>query len=1220
MASVEVFPYGEEVYNTYRTNCMRHFKAMNIPVDIPSYAQTSERLGTAILTKEHPAEFEERFLLESSVASVKKQTRSVDLKHVVKTKQAPNTTMPAKTIKTAFIKTLMTSADIADLILTPEFAEMAAYGARQLLPTATVTLKDKSRVMSVPRNTPSLWSYIEFLTNSSIEMDRSTIASFAEFCKQWEKVNMDNCHTQSTKWLKNIYYLFAKDSRFSFDELKKWTHDDANKDSLDSGSMQGHFHACVLCGELYHHTHSLRNKIHKQFPNQCTNNECEWFQGEETDLLKVVSYKAKSDRFAEVRWARQLLIATDSLDVAFAMISLTHGNLTPTAELICRAGLSKAVRRWFKNQILGEDQLYVERLMSKYGRTENMSIMFPGYFETEDAMAVDHLDSAPAGDILPMANTAGGKAPTGAGTGPTTSNQSGHSATDITSNLSAAGTAEVVQPAAVTTGAAANDTILTSFGGLPVDMLPMGGYVNSLLAFVYNPIPLATIAISADTVEYATLYSWKINPFSEECVGPYTKKWADMHDRFAGGFYVGLQVSTSSVIIGKIGIYHVPSGVTLPTNMTRTNMEIFDHTIIDLYAPSSNQLHVRPTTQDKFFVTKATQYQDWGQIIVMAYTAVSNVIGGAAATAPPVYPTICCTEDAVYSLPILTDAGEQPYDIPPVPPMGTFFTTEGHNVDPLYFPNTQKAVVTADGVLSPQWMTTSGRVKTEVSTSKGENQMSFYWGDRWGKSTYASQQSKIGNDNSNPHRYELEFVPEGDTVKFTGIRSIAPEANIGRTYNANNSTGLAGTDQYAQVFKEEEKIETINYISADFKLMPEPNSAAWWGAFDNQGTETPTEVKITQFGDSPSEIRVRQLTREAINQRSKFFEIRAQNLGVSSGANIPAPVKESLKNPAGFGQGPEVSSDEFNRKVPDISLLTAVVCNSSLPTTGQNVPPGYRLISFWDDTDVDNWFGLPAVLPGVQGITAPMSAKGAEFKKAVKIYLDRTQTKSYVLRVTSTASSMTFDILVNQFGAFVFNPEQAYGVIPTKTDSFYTRYLSSDRSQDWMAISRPSEGLFQSRISITRKHPGFMLDHGNFDYVSDLPEDTLDSGLQIGSIYAGRAYSDLLPEDFLDSGLQGGLAIGGGLLTGIGQGMTAWSDRSFQKEMQRNRFAQEKKMQASSLAAQTAMNNRTNEAREYGSRKSADAQEYSANRTAQGRVEAEHIRVIGGNNVSTIFG
>nr|QYV43053.1 MAG: polyprotein [Picornavirales sp.] len=1202
-ASVEVFPYGEQVYNTYRTACMLHFKKLNIPVDIPSYAQTSERLGTAIMTKEHPAEYQERFLLESSTASVKKQLRSPDLTNVVKTKPKPATTMPSKTLKTAFIKTVKETTDIAQLMTTSEFHEMAAYGAYQPLPVATIKLKNKSTVMSIPRNTPSLWSYLKFLSNHDIDMDKKTIASFKSFCEQWAKVEEKDCHTEITAWLKNIYYLLAKDHRFRINEFKRWISDDF-QDNLDTKPQgEGHHHACVKCGELYYHAHPLKHAMHKQFPNQCTNPECTWFQGHDTSILNVISYPAKNDKFAEARWARQVICDEDSMDIEFGIIGLQNGTLTNTAELLCRAGLAKPIIQWKNNKSLdSSSKEYIRRLVQKHGRNYNIDAMFPGLYKEkmktkgDRAYYVDTMDSAPVGSVLPLN-------PPNAGSGATVSSatavapNSGHAMNDVTANHSEGNTAEVIQPSAVSTGAAANDTILKSFGGLPTDMLQVGGYVNSLLAFVYNPVPLASIAVTADTLEYAELYKWDINPWDVEGTGPYINAWAKNHDRFAGGFYVGLQVATSAVIIGKIGIYWVPSGVELPTNPNRTNMQIFDNTIIDLFNPSSNQLEVRPTTQDKWFITKKTATDDWGKIYIMAYTSVTNVIGGDSATAPPVYPTICLTEDSIFSVPLLGDeGGEKPFDIPPVPPVDTFYVTEGHNKNPGYFQNeSRKPNITDAGYLQPDWMTTSGRVRTEPSEIAGENEMSFYWGTRFSTPNpgYANAQAVIGTRNQNDYRYELDFKDENGKAKFNGLKTIADEAAIGRTYNDKNDQELAGTDQFAQLFKDEVKVETINYIASNFKIWADQKSAPWWGAFENQNTETPTQVRITQFGDSPVDLKLRQLTKTL--EQSKFFEIRASNLGVESGATIVSPQADFLKNPAGFMQGPEVvdTLGRIDRKIPEISIDAAVVCNKSTETTGASIPPGYRLVQFWDQKDPDNWFGLPAVLPGVRGITTAMGEKGFNFTNDVKAYLKRTNTKSYVLRIASFDSSMAFDLLVNNHGAFIFSPEMEYAVVPTQTQYFFCRYLSSDRNQDWVPISRPSDSLFQSRLSITRTHPGFILGK---DKTNGSPKD--------------------LPKDTMDSSVIG--AILGGAAAGVGQGLSNWSDQSFQKEMQRNGFAQQSKMQKEYLGAQTAMNKRTNEAREYAARHAADAQEWSANRHANATVEAARSRIVAGNRTSTI--
>jgi len=1203
-AANEVYPYGEEKYNKYRTFAMAHFEKHNIPIDIPSYSLCGERLGTAILTEESPAEFEERFsILETPFASIRKHLRSPDLSNVVTTtttKTNINNTMPAKTIRSAFMTTLFKTHDIADLIMTPAFSQMACYGKGQALQVTSIALKDKSKAMSIPRNSPSFWAYLEFLTNTSIDMDQDVLASYEEFCKQWEKIDEEMCHTKSTKWQKNLYYLLAKDSRFRFSALQEWATDKPLPDSME-GKVVGHHHACVKCGELYYHAHSLKHVMHKQFDNQCTNSDCEWYQGDKPDPRKVISYPSFNNSLDEMRDARKALLELNKMDLEFAVINIVRGVLTDHSELLCKANLSKPIVSWYRFGTLGKEEKYMNKLIAKLGLTpqvkEKFEVILPGFIAKSGAESWDRLEAGETGETsLPMANgPATGVVPKAGSTAGAT----GHAAVDPTVNQTAASGAEVSQPAAVGTGSALGETVLTTFGGLPTEFLQMGGFVNSLLAYAYNPVALNTIPISSDTLEFAVLYSWDINPFSMDCVGPYAHAWASLHQRFAGSFNVGIQVASTTAIVGKLGIYHLPTGTSLPKNITRANMEVFDKVIIDLAMPSSDQLLVRPSNNKWFYIDRKNQYEDWGKIVVIAYTRISNTLGGS--TSPPIYPTICLGEDAVYTLPILSEASDIPFDIPPVPPMGTFMYTEGHNVDPLYFPNDKKANFTDDGALRPDWMTTSGRVRAEPSNVKYENIMNFYWGRRFPEGdTYAGEQHAIGFANSNPNRYALDFALKDGKTAFDGLHSIAPEAKIGKTYNKQNNEGIGGTDQYAQVFPEELKIETISYIAADFEVQQEPGTAPWFGAFQNQDEETPTEVNIVQYSDSPASLRVRLVTREGKLPRTKFFEIRAEGLGLQSAANIEAPTAESLHNPARYETGPEVPSTEFKRQIPDISLLKAVVCNSSLPTTGQNVPPGFRLLLFWDNEDKDNWVGLPAVMPGIQGITTAMSAKQQEFKDQVRAFLDRTRSMSYVLRATSAASSMGLDILVNQYGAFVYDPDMEYGVIPTKTDYFYMRYLSSDRSREWITLDRPTTGLFASRISVTRRHAGFLLDDGQ-------PKVATMENQPLG--------------DSLDGGA-GTMAAGviGGLFSGVGQGLSAWTDREFQREMMRTKFAQDKVMQQRSLSTQAMMNARTNQAREYAAKHAADAQEWSADRAAKAQVEVANLRVIGGNNVATTFG
>lgn len=285
------------------------------------------------------------------------------------------------------------------------------------------------------------------------------------------------------------------------------------------------------------------------------------------------------------------------------------------------------------------------------------------------------------------------------------------------------------------------------------------------------------------------------------------------------------------------------------------------------------------------------------------------------------------------------------------------------------------------------------------------------------------------------------------------------------------------------------------------------------------------------------------------------------------------------------------------RECPKISLTESVVCNESPPTTGQDVPPGFKLLTFWEPEDADNWYGLPAVLPGVRGITTAQSKSGEEFMLQVRAYLAATKTKSYVMACVSRDSSMEFDVLCNEKGAFVYSTDWDYAVIPTKTNYFFTRFLSADTDSEWVGINAPTDKLFQSRLSMSRSHSGFVLDGGNkrSERVPDRPlcKDTMDSGAA---------------------------AVFGGMLGGIGQALGSIGDRHFKEEMQRNKFAQETRVQKRAIAGQMAMNTRNNESRDYATRKHADAQEYVSNRHANAQVEVANTRVVAGNRVSNFSG
>eukprot|EP01084_Bolivina_argentea_P039431 72875_1 len=1219
-SAMEVFPYGRKKYDQYRTFSMRHFKNLNIPIEIPPYDQTSEWLGTAIMCKEHPAELEERFLLESSsLSSSQKTLRSPDLSLVIPTDPNKSTKMPFHAARSAFVQKIKTAKNLNELTTSSQFVEMAMVGTAYDVVPAEVKLKDKTKKPSVPRNTPTFWTYLAFRINKN-DIAPAIVAHYEHFIKEWETVDPGNCHTPALKQLKNLQYLLSMDiTSFKFDLLREWTVDVAVRrrsprrpdypnglsvketEKVETGY---HRHICIQCGCYYYHVHRMNTIHHRQHADQCPNTECTWYQGEDVTPLKVVSYPVKVTQKNRDRAVDRTMIM-DIMDVKFAKIAIMAGKLTESAQILCEAGLSEPLYMWHGERVHISAAQEIETLDWKYEGNTRLEILFPNFSRSGPHWNCerDVPNSAPVGELLPMSAPNKGGESASSGRASSAAPSGGGSTLNPTVDVQAPVGAETVQPAAVTSGAAASDTVLTPFGGMIPDTLALGGFANSILAYVYEDIPQATIPVSAATVEYAKLYSWQLNPWDAAAVGPYISAWANMHDRFVGGFRINLQVASAAVILGKIGIYYLPAGTKEPVPRTRTTMAIFPHTVIDLYSPSSNGIEVRPTTADQFYISKATATRDWGQIIIMAYTAISNVMSAeTAATAPPIYPTIALTPDSIYAFPLLEAPTPPPVTVPPIPPMGTLPVTEGHNVAPRYFSNGYKPTITKEESLMPEWMATSGRMTTTPTVAeRGDNQVSFYWGQRFPENVpaypgFMTSQLVIASKNLNKYRYYLDY---DENKKFIGLRSVVPQATIGRSYNVSNDEKLAGTDQTAQKFFRETKIETINYIVTGVRVWNDPDAAPWWGCFTQaDNTETPWPVRLEQFGESPAALKVRMLTLDDKSQH-RFYELQAANIGVKSGSNTPTPKTEGLENPALFRQGPEVPFPGVPDKVPkrfptEVSVTKSLVCDQTLPTTGGIVPSGFKLITWWDPKDKDNWLGLPAVLRGVRGVTTPMTEEGFGFLAKSQAFLMKTRTQSYVLQMVSYDSSAVADILINKHGSFIYTPDFDYGVVPTFVDEFFFRLLSTDRHQEWSPINSPTPGLFQSRLTLSRAHSGFVLPGTNEPSQVASMRDTLNSATA-------------------------GAAVFGGMFSGLGQGLSSVADMRFKKEMQRNEFGQETAMQNRFLSTQTKMNERTNEAREYAASRSGRAQEYSATQNASAIVNSARTRVVAGNTVSTII-
>lgn len=522
--------------------------------------------------------------------------------------------------------------------------------------------------------------------------------------------------------------------------------------------------------------------------------------------------------------------------------------------------------------------------------------------------------------------------------------------------------------------------VMETLGGMDTLLISRGSFMNSILAPVLDPAPILTIDVGTTTAEGTILYQERFDPWNAAFVGPWVQVWANLHSRFAGSIELTLEVASAATIVGKIALYYIPTGVSLK-NPTRTKLHAFEHVIVDLYSPSAQKLVVRPSSSSKFYMEYADREADWGQVVVMAYTSISNTFG--ANVSPPVILNAALGPDAIFSLPsfITTPdtSTETNVPLPPVPDPTLRLLIDG--ADPVFDPS---LVQVFENFVDPV------TIKT---------------GPTGNASTYLFHGT---------HPLEVPtsvwILPKASEYSFDTLgHTIVGKIN-----------DISSFDIYRPTHPTDTPFENDSTISYNGAVAVQVLDSVVTHPFlvDQNGNnlvkmEVSPRAAIGSYTilSNASSAKAKQFFTQAYRLDGVVFRIVP---GTQKGAQVYVSPNITLNlTPSG---APIANKASFYRR-------------PVAPTEG--VPPGFQTVIL----DDGKFFGgVPASLPRLVGNTVPPNKATIDYAKACKTYCERNGLKRFVLRGQSADGSAVVHLLCSPRGIFV------YGAHPL---SWMTRFLDS---------------------------------------------------------------------------------------------------------------------------------------------------------------------------------
>nr|QYV43054.1 MAG: polyprotein [Picornavirales sp.] len=674
---------------------------------------------------------------------------------------------------------------------------------------------------------------------------------------------------------------------------------------------------------------------------------------------------------------------------------------------------------------------------------------------------------------------------------------------------------------------AAPEEVFQNLGGFTVDTIHRGGFANSALAACYAPCPLSTLDIGVDTVENTILDRYNINPWDPNFAGPFIAQWASLHQRFAGSFKMSLHVASAGTILGKVGIYYVPGDCVLPDVPTRQSMVVFQHVIVDLQQPSSEAIVIRNSNRTEFYLDRDNT-DNRGQIIIMAYTSVANTYG--AKIMPPIYPSIMLAEDAMFFLPYASlkkkSIGPSTESIPPIPPTGTdiFLVTEGKNY-PMTVPNTitmglrlENTTFVANHAL------TSGvsRIPKYPVETVHENELAFRWGawkDTSSKTWKEAITNKFGSSLLEGYaRRAAEgkgTPPACDTINTMEVpydfERVTPEPDD-TTYQGFSHTNALFPSPVQSTAK-----YLVGYAAPD-------NGDVDFGRYTADGG---AELIIKPVFNSNEATLIHDILVDPAhpsNKNADRFKLLFTDVPLSMG------TEQDGNTPGG--------DFKHNVNYTKFKAARSCVCTQSFPANGGTIPPGYKLVHWFEKDDITSFpFGVSGVQKGITGPTHCPTKNWNDFFEAAKKYLDSNDLASYQLRGATVNGQTAVFLLFNHSGIWAYDVPD-YSISVSERSAFQWFLESTHKTAEWPILQRCSVMAFQTRM------------------VGGNPNNP--QGDRAQSMAMGAA---------------------AGLLSGLGNSISSFQNHQWDLEMQRNQFGNQNKMQMAALANSRTLTEMNNKAR-----------------------------------------
>jgi len=708
-----------------------------------------------------------------------------------------------------------------------------------------------------------------------------------------------------------------------------------------------------------------------------------------------------------------------------------------------------------------------------------------------------------------QSSTDGGVAPVASDAAIASSSSDGGAQQPFAADANAAlvQTAEMPPAVAGGTGSVAS-AILESLGGYTVETFPRGGFVNSVLAPCYQECPLSTINVGVSTAENTVLWQTDIDPWDPTFTGPFIHQWAMMHQRFAGSFELGLKVSSAGTILGRIALYYVPGDMELPAVPTRQNMMPFQHVIIDLQQPSAQSLVVRNSNRTDFYVER-NNTDNRGQLLILCYTTIANTYG--ADIMPPVYPTIRLGADAMFALPTISvkppPREQKTTQIPPIPTIGNgFMFTDGKNyaVSPI---NSYGLPIQRQGnAYGADHCLTGGVIRTSSfpPQSTEENKLGFRWG-AWrspNNPTYADQANTFGSGT------EAEGECRHFTVGYDPADPIDTIVTMSTPWNYRLTRPAPNAQQ-----------GILNAYSVYSDLMSFPLDVT---AEYVVSSVTPNNGDSPLMWIEPDGVNVTDRVPIQPVFNSSLGTFVHEKVTAAAGAFLADRFKvvvDDVSFTAGDNSNAAPNAITHNMVYKNFTAERSCVCKTSFPSTGGDIPPGYMLVMWYEDDAEVFPFGVSGVLPGIKGPTHAPTANWFALHNSAIQFLEANSLKSYIIKGTTANGQTSVFLLFNKKGIWTYNTEE-YGLAVSNTASFNWFFEAQDERIEWPILRESSPEIFQSRLD-------------------------------------GAPSND-------QAQMMAGIA--GGLLSGMGNGLSNFQNHKWDLEKQKNDLTAQREMQENALA------------------------------------------------------